>query len=52
MRMCILSTVLKRETDEDSKNVVFLARSLVRDLSDLDLDFVLDLTDEIMMFSN
>lgn len=52
VRMCILSKLQKWETDEDSKSVVFLARSLARDLPDLNLDFLLDMTDEIMMFSN
>ena len=46
-------TVLKEwEMDEDSTSVIFLDRRLAKNLSDLNLDYVLDMTEEILMLSN
>ena len=39
-------------TDEDSKSIVLLARRLARDFKELALDFLMDLAEEIIMFSN
>ena len=40
------------EEDKDSRGIVFLARRLARGIQGLKLDYLLDLTDEIMMCSN
>lgn len=51
IRAYVFSALEGWEIDEDNRSVVFLARSLARDLSSHNLEYLTTITDEIMMLS-
>lgn len=52
VRVYMFRVLEEWKTDEDSRSLVFLARRIARNIDSLQLDFLTDMTEEIMMFTN